>query len=244
MQTSEVGNAQPLVPFWKTRKGIILHIVLVLAPSALFLQAGHLLLLGLLLSVAVAWIGMRFQSVSWADLGLTWPRKPRTVFIISVVATLGLIPATYALRQVVTAVSSQKPSLDAFQAIEGNITALLIGLVVVWTFAAFGEELLFRGFLLNVSYRLLEGSRLRAWSKSGGLIACHFDSRRSWSCLSRSHGHGHHGSDRPLLWSAVFVQSAQSLDKHTHTWILRYGCLCHSVSWLAARMKRGVAGFG
>jgi membrane protease YdiL (CAAX protease family) len=167
MQTSEVGNAQPHVPFWKTRKGVMLHIVLVLAPSALFLQAGHLLLLGLLLSVAVAWIGMRFQSVSWADLGLMWPRKPRTVFIMSVVATLGLISVTYALRQVVTAVSSQKPSLDAFQAIEGSITALLIGLIVVWTFAAFGEELLFRGFLMNASYRLLEGSRLRAWSKWG-----------------------------------------------------------------------------
>jgi membrane protease YdiL (CAAX protease family) len=145
----------------------MLHIVLVLAPSALLLQAGPLLLLGLLLSVAVAWIGMRFQGVSWSDLGLKRPRKPRTLIIVSVVATLCLLPATYALRQVVTAVSSQKPSLDAFRAIEGNPGALLIALVVVWTFAAFGEELLFRGFLMNSFYRLMEGSRLRDWSKWG-----------------------------------------------------------------------------
>jgi hypothetical protein len=69
------------------------------------------------------------------------------VLIKSVGATLVLIPGTYALRLAVTALSSQKPTLDAFQAIEGNITALLIGLVVVWTFAALGEELLCSGIL-------------------------------------------------------------------------------------------------
>jgi membrane protease YdiL (CAAX protease family) len=161
MQDLQPGDAKRSSPFWKSRKGVVLHVVLVLAPPALFLQAGHLLLLGLLLSVAVAWIGMSLQGVSWSDLGLKRPRRLRTVLLTSVVATLALIPATYALRRVITAVTGQVPSLEAFRAIEGNVTALLIGLVVVWTFAAFGEELLFRGFLMNAFCRLLEGSRLR-----------------------------------------------------------------------------------
>jgi membrane protease YdiL (CAAX protease family) len=161
------ANAKHPLPFLKTRKGGVLHIIGVLVPSALLLQAGHLLLLGLLLSVAVAWIGMRLQGISWDELGLKRPQKPRAVFVTSLVATLGLIPASYFLRQVVTAAFARQPSLDTFRGIEGNVTALLIGLVVVWTCAAFGEELLFRGFLMNAFHRLLNGPRLRERSSWG-----------------------------------------------------------------------------
>jgi membrane protease YdiL (CAAX protease family) len=104
---------------------------------------------------------MSLQGVAWRDLGLKKPAKVGTVVVTASLAALGLIPATYALRHLVTAATSQGPNLEAFQAVEGNVTALLIGLVVVWTFAAFGEELLFRGFLMNAFYRLMDRTHLR-----------------------------------------------------------------------------------
>jgi membrane protease YdiL (CAAX protease family) len=150
----------PSMPFVKTRKALALHILLVLAPSAVLLLSGRLLLLGLLLSLTIAWIGMRLQGTSWSDLGLRRPRSIRTVLMTAGLATVGLLPATYVLRLLVTEATSRGPNLEAFQSIKGNIAALSIGLLIVWTFAAFGEELLFRGFLMNAFFRLMEGSRL------------------------------------------------------------------------------------
>lgn len=152
------ANAPP--PSGRRRQGVLLHTLLVLAPSALLLRAGYLLFAGMLASLAIAWVGMRLQGVSWRDMGLRRPPSVRTAVLTALSAALALVPATYGLRRLVTAATSREPNLEAFRALEGNVAALLLGLCVVWTFAAFGEELLFRGFLMNAFYRLTEGTPL------------------------------------------------------------------------------------
>ena len=39
--------------------------------------------------------------------------------------------------------------ISEFEAIRGNFSALLQGLAIVWTIAAFGEEMVFRGYFLS-----------------------------------------------------------------------------------------------
>ena len=46
--------------------------------------------------------------------------------------------------------------------LRGNVTALIFGLIVVWTLAAFGEELIFRGYLMNTLARIL-GNKKEGW---------------------------------------------------------------------------------
>jgi len=144
----------PPSTFWNTRPGIALQIILVLIPSALVLQAGQLLLAGVVVSALGCWHCLKLQGKSWADLGFHRPSSlPRTL-LTAFASTLGLLFLTVPLRRYVTTLLNQPPNLEAFKALEGNFVALVVGLCIVWTVAAFGEEFLFRGFLLNSFYRL------------------------------------------------------------------------------------------
>jgi membrane protease YdiL (CAAX protease family) len=154
MTIKKENNKQSL-SFWKSRKGIILQIVIILFPSILFLRSGSLLLIGISFSVFLSWIGLRLQQLNWFDVGLKRPSNLINVFLTVIVATVALILLTYKLRHIITSITNQEPNLEAFKAVEGNLTALLIGLVIVWIFAAFGEEMLFRGFLINAFYKIL-----------------------------------------------------------------------------------------
>jgi CAAX protease family protein len=152
MSPDEV-NSQPK-SFWKNGKSILLQIIIVLLPSALLLRSGTLLLAGLAGSVLLSWLMLRFQKRNWSDVGLKKPSSFAAVILIAIIATVILIPLTYRLRDVVTSITHEPPNLEAFKSIQGNPKALLTGLVVVWTFGAFAEEMLFRGFLMNSFYKL------------------------------------------------------------------------------------------
>jgi hypothetical protein len=62
--------------------------------------------------------------------------------------------------------TGQPVDRSAFDVLRGNVPALIFGLLVVWTLAAFGEELIFRGYLMNTIKRVFR-------HKNGGwFIAC------------------------------------------------------------------------
>src|SRR6266545_4539100 len=138
-------NTKQALSFWKTRKGILLQIIIVLIPSILLLKSGRLLLFGLLFSVCLSWVGLRLQRKNWSDVGLKRPSDFKKLFLTAAVSTIVLIPLTYLLRHLIVSVTHHEPNLEAFKDIQGNLLALLMGLVVVWIVAAFGEEMFFRG---------------------------------------------------------------------------------------------------
>jgi membrane protease YdiL (CAAX protease family) len=58
--------------------------------------------------------------------------------------------------------------MSQFDSIRGNVAALLFWLVLAWTLGAFGEELAWRGYILNRLADLL-GHRWTGWAL--GLLA-------------------------------------------------------------------------
>lgn len=148
------NTQQNTSPFWNSRKGLWLQIFLVLLPATLVLNGGMLLLAGIVGSLIVSWKCLKMQGRTWSDLGFRRPDSFKRVALTAIASTLVLIPLTFFLRRLVTQLVHQQPNLEAFRQIEGNVTVLLSGLCIVWTVAAFGEELLFRGFLLNTIPRL------------------------------------------------------------------------------------------
>src|SRR2546425_359102 len=64
----------------------------------------------------------------------------------------------------------QQPDLEVFRALTGNLKLTLIFLALTWTLAAFGEEMVYRGYLMNRVADLLNRTR-RAWIVS--LFAVH-----------------------------------------------------------------------
>lgn len=114
---------------------------------------------------AAAWV-LRADGEGWKAVGLGRPARPWRLPWIA----LGCALAGYAAAIAATIVATRGfgwPPMDhaRFAAIAGNLPVLLGFLAIAWTTAAFGEEVLFRGFLQ---------SRLQALSgggKGAGVLA-------------------------------------------------------------------------
>jgi len=64
----------------------------------------------------------------------------------------------------VRTLTGQAIDVGEFGAMKGNSGALALALALVWTFAAFGEELAYCGYVLNRLADLLDHSRGRSSS--------------------------------------------------------------------------------
>lgn len=106
-------------------------------------------LLGVLSGCLLAhWI-LKKQGRSWSDVGFRRKDFGLSLIAFSLVAAVGLLVGTSIAGSLMAQLINTTPDLSKFDILRGDIAALIVGLILVWTTAAFGEELLFRGFLLN-----------------------------------------------------------------------------------------------
>jgi uncharacterized protein len=147
---------------------IVLWLLAVLAPMPLtmllaeWLKADAVALAGVIASLALAWLMLRSRGLGWASVGLRI--SPQQLLLTVLPAVIGLLIVNAVLSGILAAVGLQA-DMSRFAFLRGNWAALLLMLVVVWTVAAFGEEMLFRGVLLNALadlFRPHAGNRL-AW---------------------------------------------------------------------------------
>ncbi|UCE40297.1 MAG: CPBP family intramembrane metalloprotease [Candidatus Aminicenantes bacterium] len=132
--------------------------------SALLTLLSILLALGLIRSVL--WL----RRSSWREFGL---KKPKSWLKTILLACGGLITIYIVLiitMPIVIRLTGKPVDRSQFDALRGNVPALIFGLLIVWTLAAFGEELIFRGYLMNTLARVL-GNRNGAW-----IFACFINS--------------------------------------------------------------------
>jgi uncharacterized protein len=154
---------------WQRPAWIALAIVLALVPGPLvFLLAqatkiDALALLAVPCCLLVAWPLVRLRGECWADLGFRRPESIRRTLAIAVAATILLIAGTIALRWLVAMTTGWQPDTHNFDALRGNWPLLFVGLAAAWTTAAFGEELLFRGFLMHSIHRFMSGATRARW---------------------------------------------------------------------------------
>lgn len=111
--------------------------------------AGPLAVVGVVISVALARHVLRSHGLGWRDVGLCRPQVLWKTFALSVLWAIVVLVCIGALQRLLGVVFDWKPNLEEFDVLRGNVPALLIGLALVWSTAAFGEEMLCRGFLLN-----------------------------------------------------------------------------------------------
>jgi membrane protease YdiL (CAAX protease family) len=119
----------------------------------------------------LGWMSLLVRRRRWRDVGFACYR--RWAITLSLGATAGL--ALEALELFVTQpflvrVLHKQPDLDVFRTLHGNVKLTLIYVALAWTVAAFGEEMVYRGYLMNRVADLLHRTP-RAWIIS--LIAVH-----------------------------------------------------------------------
>jgi len=115
---------------------------------------------------ALGWTSLLVRRVGWRGVGLARPARWGPTLLAGVVAGAGMeLLQDFVSQPLLTRLMGHAPDLSDFLPLVGNPGLLLAALVLAWVLAAFGEEMVHRGYVLN---RLIDlGPPTRAWS-----IAC------------------------------------------------------------------------
>jgi len=110
------------------------------------------------LSIAIATVLLRRRGRTWSDYGLAAHPSWRRTLGIALLLLVGTMGVTGILQLLIRSAGVAPPDYSRFAALRGDPKLLAMTLAIAWGTAAFGEEMLVRGFLLN---RLAE-----AWGRS------------------------------------------------------------------------------
>jgi membrane protease YdiL (CAAX protease family) len=131
-----------------------------------FSKTPYLFLLG--------WISIRLRGQRWRDLGLKLDQPFPKLLVIGIVGGVAMEALElFATQPVLTKILGQGPDLHQLQRLIGNTQLLILGIVLAWVLAAFGEELVYRGYLTNRLAGLFGGSKI-AWIVAAVLITLLF----------------------------------------------------------------------
>jgi hypothetical protein len=98
----------------------------------------------------LGWVSLRIRGMGWRAVGLVRPARWGRAILIALVAAVVLqVLSTYVTEPIIASITGAATDLSRFRQFVGNPRLLLVGLAVVWTLAAFGEELTCRGYILN-----------------------------------------------------------------------------------------------
>lgn len=104
----------------------------------------------------IAWLrirGARFSDYGFRNFGPLWLF---TIITIAAIATSVILPTM--LDPLLSNYFGKTPrDLSRFATLVGNLPQFLYVMPLVWIFAAFGEEFLYRGFILENVHRILGG---------------------------------------------------------------------------------------
>jgi membrane protease YdiL (CAAX protease family) len=122
-----------------------------------------LLFLGrMVVLLIVATLLLRLRGLRWADVGLRRPRWWRFALAIPGGFALAVIGVT-ALSAVLATQGIPKADYAMFRPLKGDLPLYLFWLgPVAWGSAAFGEEMIFRGFVTNALGRVFGGAKAMA----------------------------------------------------------------------------------
>src|SRR5258708_23597738 len=122
----------------------------------------------------LAWISLRLRKVQWKQIGFTRYRTWATTLLLGVAFGVGLeLFDLFGKQPLLTRLLGKPPDLSNFPAVRGNLKLALIIIALIWIIAAFGEELVYRGYLMNRLADLGRGTRT-AWIVSLFLISALF----------------------------------------------------------------------
>lgn len=122
----------------------------------------------------LAWISLRVRGMSWKHVGFQWYRNWALTLLLGVGCGVSLeLFDLFGKQPFLTRLLGKPPDLSGFPAVRGNLKFALLMIGLIWILAAFGEELVYRGYLMNRVADL--GGRTRvAWTVSLVLISAIF----------------------------------------------------------------------
>ena len=100
--------------------------------------------------LAVGWISLRMRAMRWRHIGLRLYRSwPTTLALGAAVGISMELLDLFVTKIVLVRLTGRPPDLSDFLPIVGNLKLAIASLVLAWVVAALGEELVWRGYLMN-----------------------------------------------------------------------------------------------
>ncbi len=157
-------------------KLLVLLVVEILVVATVF----HLDYIGLLpfsktpFLFLLGWISIRWRGLKWKDVGLTVNQPLLKLLAIGLAAGVGMEALElFATQPLLTRLLNKGPDLHELQQLVGNTKILVLAIVLAWVLAAFGEETVWRGYLLNRCADLFGRSTI-GWTVSAILVTMLF----------------------------------------------------------------------
>lgn len=95
-------------------------------------------------------LSLWLRGLTWRDVGLGRSKAWWKIALWAVLATfLIAVVINLLVQPLVGRLTNKVPDNSRFDPVRGNLKVLLVWLAGVWTIVAFGEEMIFRGYLIN-----------------------------------------------------------------------------------------------
>jgi membrane protease YdiL (CAAX protease family) len=114
----------------------------------------------------LAWISLRWRGLGWRDVGLARPGDWRRTISLGILFGIGMeLLELFVTQPLLVKLFHRIPDLSDLGELQGNWKLALLFIALAWTLAAFGEEMVYRGYLMNRVAGLFRNPRM-AWTIS------------------------------------------------------------------------------
>jgi len=113
--------------------------------------------------LVLAWAMLFVSGKTWRDVGFCWPEHAASALLLGAVAGVALsVHELVVLEPLVRSLTGSSPDLSVFKDLKGNLETTVLFIALSWVLAAFGEEMVWRGYAMN---RVAEfaGGTTAAW---------------------------------------------------------------------------------
>jgi uncharacterized protein len=156
---------------------------------------------------ALGWLSLWLRRLGWRGIGLTRPASWGLVVALGVGTGIFLqVLSEFVTEPLITHLTHQVADMSEFTPLVGNLKLAAVYFVLVWTWAAFGEEMTYRGYVLNRAADL--GGRTGfAWAGGLLLVMGLFGFGHSYQGLAGMLDTGIHG----LVFGILYLASGRNL---------------------------------
>ena len=154
-----------------------------------------------------AWLSLWARKLRWRDVGLSVFRNWKITLACGVAA--GLLLESFELfvsQPLLVRFLGKNPDLEDFRPLIGNLKLTLLFLALTWTLAAFGEEMVYRGYLMNRLADLFDRTR-RAWLISLVVVHVGFALAHAYQGITGAIDEGLMG----LLLGVIYLRTGRNL---------------------------------
>lgn len=142
-------------------------LTMLITPLLGFVDRNFVFFFGLGVAFLILW-GSNFD---WSKFGFGKRINKKTI-LKSLLITIPILIGFYTIEPILEIYLGEF-DLSSFDDIRGNLVGYIVLMVVMWVFAAFGEEFLFRGYYMKALAELL-GNSNRSWLLSAIIVSIYF----------------------------------------------------------------------